>query len=668
MRKSSIENRAAKESGKAALICLSEVAPRFRRFLAKSVLCCFITVPAMVLGQTSFTPQAGEYPIAGSLPGDQVFPDVSVKGNVGYIVWQDYYSDSSGLGISARKLDSNLSGSFAPFPVAQNGAGDQENARVTMLNNGGAAFVWQGGAQSFQNIYIRFLSPTNTWITGDIRVNTFTNSGRLLPAVATLANGNVVVVWASINQAATNSMQDIYGQLLSPTGQKIGGEFLVNQFTTYNQRTAAVAPLAGGGFVVTWVSEQQRSGNVDAPSAGVLIQYSSITNRPSVDIYARLFAAGGAPAGNEFLVNTGPDVCSSPRVAPSSDGGFMVVWGQKNLTIQDNSWDVFSRVFTSSGSGQTVRIVNSHLYGEQFHPQISALGNDYFVIWTSLAQDGSYEGVYGQFLRADGTASGTEIRVNTTTVSKQMHPALASDGTSRFLAVWTSFIGGASSFDLFAQRYAQVNQPLPTLAAPFVTALSSNSLAISWQPLSGFNVANYEVYADGAATATASVTNTWWTMTGLSPGSTHSFQVGYLLEDGRHSAHSDPASGTTYSAGASWGGIPQEWMLRYFGGDMFAWPSPNADSDGDGARNIDEFLAGTDPLNPNSVLRIRLQPSTQGLFLNWNTQPGLIYQVQTSTDLANWFNVGDPRFAAGNVDSMFVGGSNAKYYRVLRVR
>jgi hypothetical protein len=33
---------------------------------------------------------------------------------------------------------------------------------------------------------------------------------------------------------------------------------LVNQFTNYNQRTPAVAALAGGGFVVAWVSEQER--------------------------------------------------------------------------------------------------------------------------------------------------------------------------------------------------------------------------------------------------------------------------------------------------------------------------------------------------------------------------------------------------------------------------
>ena len=78
-----------------------------------------------------------------------------------------------------------------------------------------------------------------------------------------LNNSNVVVVWSSYNEAGPNSMQDVYGQILSPTGQKIGGEFLVNQFTTFNQRSPAIAAMPSGGFIVTWVSEQeQRDGTL----------------------------------------------------------------------------------------------------------------------------------------------------------------------------------------------------------------------------------------------------------------------------------------------------------------------------------------------------------------------------------------------------------------------
>ncbi len=42
-------------------------------------------------------------------------------------------------------------------------------------------------------------------------------------------------------------MQDVYCQILSTNGAKIGANFLVNTFTTYNQRSPSVAALKNGG-------------------------------------------------------------------------------------------------------------------------------------------------------------------------------------------------------------------------------------------------------------------------------------------------------------------------------------------------------------------------------------------------------------------------------------
>jgi len=58
------------------------------------------------------------------------------------------------------------------------------------------------------------------------------------------------------------------------------------------------------------------------------------------------------------------------------------------------------------------------------------------------------------------------------------------------------------------------------------------------------------------------------------------------------------------------------------------------------------------------------------MFVIWNTQPGLTYQVQVTTDFTSWSVVpnGSARFAAGTNDSIFVGGGSAGYYRVLLLR
>jgi hypothetical protein len=337
-------------------------------------------------------------------------------------------------------------------------------------------------------------------------------------------------------------------------------------------------------------------------------------------------------------------------------------------SIRTNSWDIYTRTFNASAAGGTVNRVNSYTYGDQFAPRVTFDGTDLFVVWTSLAQDGSREGVYGQFLHNDGSVDGVELRVNSTTASQQIQPALASDGAGKFLVVWTSFVGGANSFDLFAQRYASTVAPLVAPAAPRVTALDSYRLQVAWPALAGYSVAGYEIYADGSAAATVTVTNTYWWMTGLLPQSAHNFRLAYVLADGRRSPLSTSASGATWGYDNNYDGLPDDWEAMYWGANSANWPAPNADSDGDGMSNVREFLAGTNPTNAASVLRVRLENSSQGLFLSWNAQPGLVYQLQSSANMSSWSNFGLPRMAAGTNDSTYVGGIGQTFYQVLRLR
>lgn len=636
------------------------------------------------VAQTNYySPNGTEYAIVGSLPGDQMFPDVAIATNGGFVVWQDPVTDGDSWGISARRLDSTLSGTLGSFRVNATGAGSQENPRVAMLKNGGAAFVWQGGKLGFQHIFTRFLTPTNTFLsTNDILVNTFTNNYQITPALTVLNNSNVVVVWSSYNQARTNSMLDVYAQIYSPAGVKVGTNFLVNQFTNFNQRTPAVTALSGGGFVVAWVSEQQRK---LAASVGTNSTYvkSATSLNPSVDIYARSFNAAGTASGNEFLVNTDTNPCANPVIAAASDGSFLVAWTARDMINSDNSLDIRGRIFNSGGVGGSVFYLNSHIYGDQYVPRVSSLGLDYLVMWTSLGQDGSREGVYGQFVHSDGTLTGSEFLVNTTTLGQQMQPTVAADGVGQFLVVWTSFTGYPNTFDLFAQRYlnrAAILQPMsaPYVRAPFVLVTNKYQpqLVVSWPPLLGLSVSNYEVYVDGALTNIATVVSNQWTMTaayGLTTNSTHFFQVDYVTTAGRRSPISPSASGTTWS-GLSWYGIPYEWMAANFGGysnghyTTTFWPLPGTLVATGGPLLSQVFLSGGNPYDSSTWLQTVLTSTSQGMFLGWNTQPGATYQVQVSTNFTSWNNFGAPRFAAGVTDSIYVGGSSVGYYRVLLLR
>ena len=652
------------------------------RFVCSTALCLgfgfMFATPIVAMGQTNYYAANGtEYAVVGSLPGDQMFPDVALNNNGGFVVWQDNVTDGTGWGVSARRLDSTLSGTLSTFRVNVQGTNDQQNPRVAMLKNGGAVFVWQGGKQGSQHIYARFLTPTNTWLTTtDLVVSAFTKNFQMTPAVTVLNDSNVVVIWSSFDQAGGNSQLDVYAKILSPSGATVQSEFLVNQYTNYNQRNASVTALKTGGFVVAWVSEQER---ILAPNLGsntVTTTASQIVT-PTVDIYARLYSSNGVAAGNEFLVNTDSDPCARPSLAAASDGTFMVAWCAHDAEVSSNGWDIVARPYSSAGTGGPVVTVNSTLYGDQYSPHLAVIGLDYLVAWTSLGQDGSREGVYGQFVHSDGTRVGGEFLVNTTTVGQQMQPAVASDGVSQFLTVWTSYTGNTFGFDLYAQRYGNDNSLLQAMAAPFIYApfnLSNNvyqpQLQVSWAPVAGIAVSNYDVYVDGAGTPSITTTTNVWMMTaanGLITNSTHFFRIDYVNSDGTHSPLSAAASGTTWS-GLNWGGLPVEWMESFFGTEISLWPLASTPVVPGGPNLLQLFYSGGDPLDSSTWLTTQLSNTKEGVFLTWNTQPGLTYQVMYTANLVTWINFGSPRFAAGTSDSVYVGGSTSGYYRVMLLR
>ncbi len=89
-------------------------------------------------------------------------------------------------------------------------------------------------------------------------------------------------------------------------------------------------------------------------------------------------------------------------------------------------------------------------------------------------------------------------------------------------------------------------------------------------------------------------------------------------------------------ADANANGVSDSWETRYFAG-LLSTP-PTGDSDGDGASDRMEFMAGTDPTNRLSVLVLsppRELPNRL-VELKWPTTEGREYVLEVSTDLLSW--------------------------------
>ena len=119
-----------------------------------------------------------------------------------------------------------------------------------------------------------------------------------------------------------------------------------------------------------------------------------------------------------------------------------------------------------------------------------AAGN-FVVVWASNQQDGVTYDVYAQRYSADGSALGSEFRVNTTTADNQLNPSLAMDAAGNFVVSWASNLQDGSGYGIYAQRFdaggaAQgaeflVNTTIAnSQTTPVVAMSSSGSFAIAW--------------------------------------------------------------------------------------------------------------------------------------------------------------------------------------------
>lgn len=92
---------------------------------------------------------------------------------------------------------------------------------------------------------------------------------------------------------------------------------------------------------------------------------------------------------------------------------------------------------------------------DQCWPEIALLRDGgYVVVWHSSGQDGSGYGVYFQRFAANGTALGSEVRANTSTVNSQWLPQVTGLSDGGFVIVWDYSDGyeGAPA-SVVAQRY-----------------------------------------------------------------------------------------------------------------------------------------------------------------------------------------------------------------------
>jgi hypothetical protein len=260
-------------------------------------------------------PAGPEFRVNSYTLRSQNSPSVAAAADGRFVAaWASYGQDGDRLGVFGQRYDSSGLPTGPEFRANSYTTGDQRpgitvgSSVVSVAADGRFVVVWESARQddgAFFGVFGQRYDSNGLPTGPEFRVNSYTPWGQYAPAVSSVGDGRLVVVWESRYQ--DGSGYGIFGQRYDANGLPTGPEFRVNSHTTGSQRDAAVASDSDGRFVVVWESFQGASS--------------------AFDVLGQRYDPSGAPLGSEFRVNgyaTGDQ--RHPAVAAAPDGRFVVAW------------------------------------------------------------------------------------------------------------------------------------------------------------------------------------------------------------------------------------------------------------------------------------------------------------------------------------------------------
>ena len=392
--------------------------------------------------------------------------------------------------------------------------------------------------------------PFGDLATAEFRVNTWIPNDQRIPAVASDEDGDVVIVWQSLNQKETG--WGVFGQRIDSDGTPTGQEFAVTPLSQGSQDGPHVAMQNDGRFVVAW-------NGATGPNEALQIR-------------ARRFSAKAEPKETIVLVSEpARDMQILPRVALAPDDSMAISWSGRNVTgsgfniltrvigsndaylsrplqanvfdktaqrssdtalvsedtrvvvwqsaLQDGSdWGIFARCLPfSTGDGEDEFQVNQTTSGAQARPRVAAgIHGGFGIVWQDDMGLGSFEyrRVMVRLYDAQCQPITDELQVNQSDAGIQDLPAIASDGHGIYVIVWQSFPPNFSLQGIYGRRLSgnglflgdefRINQEIEAYQDhPAVAGLPDGGFVTAWEDLrpggSGFDIFARRFY--GPATA-----------------------------------------------------------------------------------------------------------------------------------------------------------------------
>ncbi len=342
-----------------------------------------------------------------------------------------------------------------------------------------------------------------------------------------------------------------------------------------------------------------------------------------------------APA--EMLVNTttaGSQQTfpqSRQAVATDAAGDFVTVWSSLN---QDGSgWGVYGQRYNAVGvpQGPEFQVNTTTVHDQQYATVAMDAAGEFVVSWSSDKQDGSGWGVYGRRFDAAGNALTGEFRVNSTTAGDQMFSSVAMNGTGASVVVWQSQGQDGSGWGVYGQRFDASGNPVGTeFRVNTTTANDQQYAAVAMDPAGEFVVTWTSWGQDGDAVSASNVYAQRYDASGNPVGS--EFRVNSLNAGSQD--HSSVALDSAGNFAIAWGSTGDGLSVGY---GVYAQAYTASGAASGGQFIVDSYFFGdqTDPT-------IAIGPAGNAV-ITWSSQgaDGSGWGVSgQSYDAATWARVG----------------------------
>ena len=369
----------------------------------------------------SVSPLSGEWLVNSVTANTQKMAEfgnaVAAMPDGGYVVsWTSSGQDGDGKGVYAQQFDATGTVLGNEFRLNTTTANNQQYSSVAAAADGSWVAVWQSSGQDGdgKGIYGQRFNSNGQATGSEFRVNVTTNNDQETPTVACLTDGGFVVVWAG---KGSGDNSGVFGRRYNSAGVAQGTEFLVNTEANDGQKAPTVAALPDGGFIAAWESH----GDQDGDGEGV---------------YAQRYDSSASRVGDEFRVNTTTDGAQeSPAIGVGPDGQYTIAWQTKNL--DGSGYAIGAQSYHASGVAVGDELlINSTTNDDQQYPSVAYNDHGGYAIAWSGKGTGDSSGVFVREFDSNGTALGTESRVNATTESGQKYPSIVAAG-SGYVVAWS---------------------------------------------------------------------------------------------------------------------------------------------------------------------------------------------------------------------------------------